>query len=139
MDAAALTRFLAAEFPQVAADFGVELAEPGRTILRLRVDARHLRPGGTVSGPSIFALADVAFYTAVLSALGPEALAVTTNCAIDFMRKPPAGSDLLGEARVLKLGRTLAVGDVVVRSAAAPDIVARASLTYALPPRPGAR
>jgi uncharacterized protein (TIGR00369 family) len=134
MDQAALTAFLAREFGQVSEEFAVERVGPEGLVLRLRVAARHLRPGGTVSGPSIFALADVAMYLAILSRIGPVALAVTTNCAIDFMRKPAAGRDLLGQARVLKLGRSLAVGDVMVFSEGAPDPVARASLTYAIPP-----
>jgi len=133
MDAAALGRFLRDHFPQVADDYAVEAVAPA-TVLRLRVDDRHLRPGGTVSGPSIFALADVGFYLALLARIGPQALAVTTNCAIDFMRKPAAGADLLAEARILKLGRVLAVGDVLVRSDGQEAPVARASLTYSIPP-----
>ena len=120
MDAAELMAFL-------RRDFGV--------LLRLKVAERHLRPGGTVSGPSIFALADVAMYLAILSRIGPVALTVTTSCAVDFMRKPAAGRDLLGEARVLKLGRSLAVGDVMVFSEGLAEPVARASLTYAIPPK----
>ena len=133
MDEAALTGFLGREFGQVATDFAVERVGPEGLVLRLRVAERHLRPGGTVSGPSIFALADVAMYLAILARIGPVALAVTTNCAIDFMRKPAAGRDLLGEARVLKLGRSLAVGDVLVFSEGMPEPVARASLTYSVP------
>ncbi|MDU8942004.1 PaaI family thioesterase [Ovoidimarina sediminis] len=129
-----LHAFLAAEFPQVCEDFSVESLAPGRIVIRHRVAERHLRPGGTVSGPTIFALADVSIYLAILSRIGPVALAVTTNCAIDFMRKPAAGRDLLGEGRLLKLGRRLAVGDVLIRSEGSDDIVARASLTYAIPP-----
>ena len=73
-------------------------------------------------------------YLAILSRIGPVALAVTTNCSVDFMRKPAAGADLLAEARVLKLGRTLAVGDVLVFSEGGQAPVARAGLTYAIPP-----
>ncbi|WP_137113132.1 PaaI family thioesterase [Rhodobacter sp. SY28-1] len=134
MDAAALQAFLAQDFGQVAADFAVERADAAGVVLRMRVAERHLRPGGTVSGPSIFALADVAMYLAILSRIGPVALTVTTNCAIDFLRKPAAGQDLRGEARVLKLGRSLAVGDVLVFSDGMADPVARASLTYSIPP-----
>jgi uncharacterized protein (TIGR00369 family) len=133
MDAAALTGFLARDFGQVAEDFAVERADAAGVLLRLKVAERHLRPGGTVSGPTMFALADVAMYLAILSRIGPVALTVTTNCAIDFMRKPVAGRDLLGEARVLKLGRNLAVGDVMLFSEGRADPVARASLTYAIP------
>jgi len=134
MDVAALSAFLTAEFGQVAQDFVVEDVTPNHLCLRLVVDDRHLRPGGTVSGPSIFALADVAMYLAILSRIGPVALAVTTNCAIDFMRKPTAGRDLWAEARILKLGRSLAVGDVLVFSDGVDGPVARAGLTYSIPP-----
>ena len=135
MDVAALTGFLERDFGQVAGDFAVERLGPEGLVLRLRVAERHLRPGGTVSGPSIFALADVAMYLAILSRIGPVALAVTVICAVDFMRKPAAGRDLLGAARVLKLGRSLAVGDVMIFSEGQADPVARASLTYAIPPK----
>lgn len=135
MQLAELEAFLAREFPQVAADFSLERVEEAALVMRLKVADRHLRPGGTVSGPSMFALADVAIYLAILSRIGPVALAVTTNCSIDFMRKPEAGRDLLAEARLLKLGRTLAVGDVLLRSDGAEHVVARAGLTYAIPPR----
>ncbi len=134
MTAPQLSAFLAREFPQVADDFVIEEVSEQRLTVRLKVEERHLRPGGTVSGPSIFALADVAIYLAVLARVGPKALAVTTNCAIDFMRKPAAGADLIAEARMLKLGRVLAVGDVLIRSEGVEAPVARASLTYSIPP-----
>lgn len=134
MDAAALQAFLARDFGQVADDFAVERADLAGVALRLKVAERHLRPGGTVSGPAMFGLADVAMYLAILSRIGPVALAVTTNCSMDFMRKPEAGRDLRAEARVLKLGRSLAVGDVLIYSAGLPEPVARAGLTYAIPP-----
>ena len=135
MTAEELARFMAEAFPQVADDFAVEALSEEALTVRLRVAERHLRPGGTVSGPSIFALADVGVYLAVLARLGPVALAVTTSCAIDFMRRPAFGADLLGETRLLKLGRVLAVGDVLIRSEGAEAPVARASLTYSIPPR----
>lgn len=135
MDVGALTEFLGREFSQVAEDFAVERVGPEGLVLRLKVAEKHLRPGGTVSGPTIFMLADVAMYLAILAQIGPVALAVTTSCALDFMRKPASGRDLLGEARVLKLGRSLAVGDVLVFSEGGTDPVARASLTYSIPPR----
>ena len=134
MDAEALHVFLAEAFPQVGADFRVdELGENAITV-RLLVDDRHLRPGGTVSGPSMFALADVAAYLVILAHIGPRALAVTTNCSIDFMRKPAAGVDLICQARLLKLGRVLAVTDALIYSEGQADAVARANLTYSLPP-----
>ena len=134
MSAADLTTFLAREFPQVADDFAIEEVSEQLLAVRLKVEERHLRPGGTVSGPSIFALADVAIYLAILARVGPKALAVTTNCAIDFMRKPAAGTDLIAQARMLKLGRVLAVGDVLIHSEGVEAPVARASLTYSIPP-----
>lgn len=134
MDRVALAAFLQRDFGQVADDFAVERADETGVCLRLRVAERHLRPGGTVSGPSMFGLADVAVYLAILSRIGPVALAVTTNCSIDFMRKPAAGRDVLAEARLLKLGRVLAVGDVLLFSEGAPEPVARASMTYSIPP-----
>ena len=137
MDAGALEAFLRRDFGQVAEDFAVDRADAAGVTLRLKVADRHLRPGGTVSGPAMFGLADVAMYLAILSRIGPVALAVTTNCAIDFMRKPSAGRDLLAEARVLKLGRALAVGDVMLFSEGSPEPVARASLTYSIPPARG--
>ncbi|MGP3698427.1 PaaI family thioesterase [Rhodobacter sp. NSM] len=133
LDAAELAAFLEKEFPEVAGDF--EVISAGQEVaMRLKVGPQHLRPGGTVSGPSMFALADVAMYLAILSRIGPVKLAVTTNISMDFMRKPEAGRDLIGTARVLKLGRVLAVGDVLIRSAESGEVVARAGLTYAIPP-----
>lgn len=131
-----LTEFMAEVFPQVVGDFAVEDVRPMGITMRLIVSDRHLRPGGTVSGPSMFALADVAVYLAVLAMIGPQALAVTTNCSIDFMRKPAAGVDLIAECRLLKLGRVLAVGDVLIHSEGHDAPVARASLTYSIPPVP---
>lgn len=135
MDEAALREFLARAFPQVSDDFVIEEVVPMRARVRLCIGEKHLRPGGTVSGPSLFALADVSIYLALLAMIGPRALAVTTNCAIDFMRKPAADADLLAEAQLLKLGRVLAVGDVLMRSEGQEAPVARASLTYSIPPK----
>lgn len=135
MQAAGLTAFLAQQFPQVADDFAIDAVTEAELVVRLKVAERHLRPGGTVSGPSMFALADVAAYLAILARIGPVALAVTTNCAMDFMRKPEAGRDLLARTRVLKLGRVLAVTDVLIYSDGGDQPVARAGLTYSIPPR----
>jgi len=134
MNQAALTEFMVSHFPQVAEDFAVEDVKPGEITIRMHISDRNLRPGGTVSGPSMFALADVSMYLAILALIGPEALAVTTNCSIDFMRKPRAGADLIGTARVLKLGKALAVGDVLIHSDGMDPPVARAGLTYSIPP-----
>ncbi|WP_420342010.1 PaaI family thioesterase [Paenirhodobacter sp.] len=132
MDGPGLEAFVAREFPQVAGDFAVD-AVGEALVVRLRVGDRHLRPGGTVSGPTMFALADVGVYLAILSRLGPVALAVTTGANIDFMRKPVAGRDLIAQVRLLKLGRVLAVGDVLIFSEGETQPVARASMTYSIP------
>jgi uncharacterized protein (TIGR00369 family) len=121
-------------FPQQRGRYEVLELQP--FFLRVRTVAREadLRPGGTVSGPAMFALADCAFYMATLAMIGREALAVTTSASIDFMRKPGPGA-LTAEARVLKLGRALSVGDVFLFSAGVEGPVARAGLTYSIPPR----
>jgi uncharacterized protein (TIGR00369 family) len=134
MDEATLTQFLEEAFPQVASDFLIEEVRENAIRVRLAVAERHLRPGGTVSGPTMFALADVSVYLAILAMIGPKALAVTTNCSIDFMRKPAAGADMICECRLLKLGRVLAVGECLLFSEGVAAPVARASMTYSIPP-----
>ncbi len=129
-----LNRYLDEQFPQVAGEFSVTEVAPMRLVTKAHVADKHLRPGGTVSGPTMFALADVSVYLAILAMIGPKALAVTTNCAIDFMRKPAAATDLHAETRILKLGKVLAVGDVLIWSEGDTRPVARASLTYSIPP-----
>ena len=128
-----IEEFLAREFPQVSG-YSVTRSDGQGVQMRLAVGDRHLRPGGTVSGPAMFELADLAMYAAVLSRIGPVALAVTTGANIDFMRKPAASRDLLAECRLLKLGNVLAVGDVLIRAEGADEVVARAGLTYSMPP-----
>ena len=129
-----LQDFLDEVFPQVRGDFAVEALEPMNVRMRLLVQDKHLRPGGTVSGPTMFALCDVAVYVGVLAMIGPKALAVTTNSSMDFMRKPAAGRDLIAECEILKLGRVLAVGDVRLYSEGDARAVARAGMTYSIPP-----
>ena len=135
MDAIALNEFLASEFPQVEGRMQVARVTPEGLVMRMTVTDGDLRPGGTVSGPAMFAAADVAIYLAVLSRIGPVALAVTTNATIDFIRKPQAGADLTCEVRILKLGRSLAVCDALIYSEGAEAPVARANMTYAIPPK----
>ena len=135
MDKDALTQFLASDFSQVDGMFTIESIGEMEAVIRLNVREEHLRPGGTVSGPSMFALADVSVYLAILAMIGPKALSVTTNCSIDFMRKPEAGRDILCHVRLLKLGRVLAVGDCLLFSEGSDQAVARASLTYSIPPK----
>ena len=135
MTAQELNEFLDQVFEQVADDFHVDEVNGNEISMRLLTSDRHLRPGGTISGPSMFALADVAAYIVTLAHIGPKALAVTTNCSIDFMRKPKAGVPLIAKARLLKLGKQLSVSDVILFSEGVEVPVARASLTYAIPPK----
>ena len=130
-----LRAFLVAEFSQVADEFDLLRLTPDGIEVKLNVGDRHLRPGGTVSGPTMFSLADVAIYLAILARIGPVALAVTTSASIDFLRKPAAGVDLVATARILKLGRVLAVGDVLIRSEGMEAPVARSNMTYSIPPK----
>jgi len=122
-----------AELRRAAPTLKVEDVAHGAARLRLGYDPDSLRPGGTISGPAMFTLADVAMYVAVLASIGPAALAVTTNLNINFLRRPPPG-DLIGEARLLKLGKSLAVGEIHLRAPEATEVVAHAVSTYALPP-----
>ena len=96
------------------------------------VSDRHGRPGGTLSGPTMMMLADTAAWMAILAQVGPVLLAVTTSLHIDFLRKPQL-DDLVAKARVLKLGRKLAVVEVELFSRGSSDLVAKAQVTYALP------
>jgi uncharacterized protein (TIGR00369 family) len=105
---------------------------PGECTVRLNATERHLRPGGTVSGPSLFTLADIGGYACVLSHLGDEALAVTTSLTINFMRKAKVGP-VEGHCRILKLGKSLMVFDVDLTAEG--ETVAHASGTYAIPPK----
>ncbi len=134
MNEVQLMDFMREVFQQVADDFNVEEVKANEVTMRLKIAERHLRPGGTVSGPSMFALADVSAYIATLAMIGPQALAVTTNCSLDFMRKPKAGVDLIATAKLLKLGRQLSVSHVLVYSEGMAEPVAQATMTYAIPP-----
>ena len=138
LTAAEITEFLDEVFPQLRGQMVIEEVGPMRARLRMPIDASHLRPGGTVSGPAMFTLADCTFYVATLAMIGREALAVTTSLSINFLRKP-ARRDLIGEARILKLGQRLSVGDVTLTSEGDDRPVAHATMTYAIPPRDLAR
>lgn len=133
-----LETFLEAEFPQA---FGpgrahhVERVGLKTATVRLDADESHLRPGGTISGPAMMALADVAVYVALLAQIGPVALAVTTNLSINFLRKPAPGP-LFGDARIIKLGKRLAVGEVGIRGPGDDELVAHCVATYSIPDRP---
>jgi len=131
-----LERRLSAEFPETfypGAPLSIEKAWHGGCRMKLDFAANTLRPGGTISGPTMMMLADVTMYVAVLASIGWEPLAVTTNLNINFLRKP-AARPLMAEARLIKLGKQLAVGDVAIRSDGEEAMVAHATSTYAIPP-----
>lgn len=129
-----MIEFLEEVFPQIKGQFGIDALTDEGVVMRLFASDQHLRPGGTVSGPAMFALADVAAYVATMAHIGKEAMTVTTHCSIDFMRKPESGRDVIARATLLKLGKTLSVTDVLLFSEDSPTPVAHASLTYSIPP-----
>ena len=116
MSVAELETFLRVEFPQTFGgdDVTIESADGQTCLLRQRYSERMLRPGGTISGPTLMGLADCAMYVVLLSAIGPVGLAVTTNLNINFLRKGAPGQDVLAAAKLLKLGKRLAVGEVTL-------------------------
>jgi len=133
MTAEELEQFLYSHFPDTAhRAFKVERVEEMFAQVRMRYDRRHLRPGGTISGPSLMMLSDIAMYLALLGMIGPVALAVTTNLNINFLRKPEQ-SDVIAECRLLKLGKRLAVGEVTMYSEGDNAPVAHATVTYSIP------
>jgi uncharacterized protein (TIGR00369 family) len=128
-------KLLAAEFPQAFYQGGghsIDRVGYGDVRVRWKFDASSLRPGGTVSGPTMMELADFAMYVAVFSAVGPQPLAVTTNLNINFLRKP-AQADLIADAKLMKVGKRLAVGEVVIHSEGQDEPVAHVTSTYSIP------
>jgi uncharacterized protein (TIGR00369 family) len=134
-----LVALLEAEFPEAShamGDYVIEELSYGACRLRHRFNSRSIRPGGTLSGATMMSLGDFAMYVAVLSAIGWVPLAVTTNLNINFLKKP-AARDLLAEARLIKLGKRLAVGEVGIRSDGEGDLVAHVTSTYSIPVQTG--
>ncbi len=131
-----LRAYLVEIFPQVwtRGDYAIEEVGPMSATVRLEYHPDHLRPGGTISGPSMFALCDLALYVAILHEIGRVKLAVTTNVTINFLRKPEP-SDLIGRAKLMKLGKRLAVGEVALHSPGQAEMVAHATGTYSIPAR----
>jgi len=122
------------QFPQARAlGWVLESAGGGACRLRLPITDKHLRPGPSVSGPTLMSLVDTAMYFALLAVIGPTLLAVTTNLNINFMRAVPGG-ELVVDAKILKLGKRLVVGEVSVRANDDPQLVAHATVTYSIPP-----
>ena len=137
MTAAEVGELLAREFSQMAGTDSPNIIEDawhGGCRVRRKFSQRSLRPGGTVSGPTMMALTDFAMYVAILASVGPVPLAVTTNLNINFLRKP-AQRDLIAEVRLIKLGKRLAVGEVEIYSDGEEEMVAHATSTYSIPPR----
>ncbi len=135
MTAAELDRFLREVFPEAfAGGKDLRIEEVGLRHARVRglFHPSNLRPGGTISGPTMMALADYAMYVAILASLGPVALAVTTNLNINFLRKPEP-VELIADCRLLKLGKRLAVGDVSLYSDGASEMCAHVTSTYSIP------
>ena len=131
-----VSAFLDREFPQIhhgGKTYHVEDVAHHTARLRMEYHERHVRPGGTMSGPAMMSLADLAIYVAILGAIGPVGLAVTTNLNINFLRKPDQ-KDLIAQARLLKLGKRLAVGEVDIYSDGSEEMVAHATMTYSIPP-----
>ncbi len=129
-----IASFLAAEFPQSRCVVEA-VGERGATVSHA-VGHAELRPGGTVSGPVLMTVADVALYVALLGEIGIVPLVVTTNLTINFMRKPDASRRIIGVCRLMKVGRSLAVGEVSLYSEGVAEPVAHVVGTYAIPPRP---
>lgn len=125
--------FIASEFPQTKCAIR-SVGERGSTVVH-EIGPGELRPGGTVSGPVLMAVADVALYVAILGEIGIVPLTVTTSLSINFLRKPPADKPIVGVCKLMKVGRSLAVGEVALYSEGASEPVAHAVGTYAIPAR----
>ena len=132
-----------AEMDEIAHDLpwvdqlGMKIDEIGEGTARVRLPykADFLRPGGTISGPAMMGLADYGMYVAVLSAIGRVELAVTTNLTINFLRKP-GQADIIADCRLIKLGKRLAYGEVLLHSEIEhlDEPVAHVTATYSIPP-----
>ncbi|MBW7849856.1 MAG: PaaI family thioesterase [Rhodospirillales bacterium] len=134
MSAQEFQALIDAELPLVPL-FGIRTERLGRgeAVMRMAFNDALVRPGGTIAGPALMGLADVTMYAVVLSLVGRVELAVTTNLTIHFLRKPPP-ADVLAEGRILKLGKRLAVGEVLLYSDGQADVVAHVTGTYSVPP-----
>ncbi len=136
MTVSELNELLAATFPQAFAPpspFRVTEVFPSGAVLRLDPDDSHLRHGGTVSGPTMFALADIAGYVAILAHVGPATATVSTNVNINFLRRPEL-KPLQARATILKLGRQLVVTDILIACVDDSELLAHATATYSMPP-----
>jgi acyl-coenzyme A thioesterase PaaI-like protein len=134
MTIAALQDILDTSFPDTRVPYVIEELSATTVRMRLAVEASNSRPGRTVSGPSLMAFADCAAWMVIMGQIGPIALSVTTSFHIDFLRRPEL-VDVTGVATLLKLGRRLAVAEVAMCSIGGDDLVAKAQVTYSIPPR----
>lgn len=137
LDRDEMAAYLDEVFPEIhhgGRTMEVETVEYGACRVRMAYHPRHVRPGGTLSGPSMMTLADFALYVAVLSVVGRVELAVTTNLSINFLQKPEK-ADLIAECRLLKAGKRLCVGEVSIFSEGGEEPVAHVTGTYSVPPR----
>jgi uncharacterized protein (TIGR00369 family) len=136
LDAARIQGLIDTHFPQIQSggrSFLVEAVGERSARVRLKADGRHTRPGGTIAGPAMFALADLGMYVAIIAALGEAGFeAVTSGLSINFLAKPEP-ADMTAVVKLIRVGRRLAVGEVELYSEGVPDMVAHAVATYALP------
>lgn len=128
-----LSSYLDEVFPQVVNRYRIVDLQQGYARVIQNITQENLRPGGTVSGPTIFSLVDIGMYILLLAHIGKEPLAVTTNCSIDFLKKPTMDEELFADCNLLKLGKTLVVGEVLVKSSGKKALLARSSITYYRP------
>lgn len=129
-----LSEYVKEVFPQADSyQWRVDELVPGSIAVSMEIGERHLRPGGTVSGPTMFALADVAAYLVILGHIGKVPLAVTTSLNINFLSKPPQG-DLMARCQLIKLGKRLAICELHITGIEDELIVAQATVTYSIPP-----
>lgn len=128
-----LSSYLDEVFPQVVNRYRIVDLQQGYARVIQNITQENLRPGGTVSGPTIFSLVDIGMYILLLAHIGKEPLAVTTNCSIDFLKKPTMDEGLFADCNLLKLGKTLVVGEVLVKSSEKEALLARSSITYYRP------
>jgi uncharacterized protein (TIGR00369 family) len=137
LSAQELEKRLSAEFGEAfhgESGLSIEKVWHGGCRVRLGFNAKTLRPGGTISGPTMMMLTDVTMYVAILASIGWEPLAVTTSLNINFLRKPAPGKALIAQCKLIKLGKRLAVGDVAISSEGEEEMVAHATSTYSIPP-----
>jgi acyl-coenzyme A thioesterase PaaI-like protein len=128
---AEIVEFIKTEFPQSKCI--IDAVGNKSATIRHNIGEAELRPGGTVSGPVMMFVADVALYVAILGEIGIVPLTVTTSLNINFLRKPAADKAIIGVCKLIKVGRTLAIGEVSIYSEGNPEMVAHAVGTYAIP------